>query len=138
MKPPERVFEKVSTSNFIPGVITDIKYEQEHEFSYKGVTKTETGVKLIFNLVGHNDPKSSGWLKLNYGEKTNLYKKYISSLVEGAKPYIDFDLDQLKGMKVNILFIDSPDGKFQYIDTIRPADKKVVPDAAFESDVAPF
>lgn len=143
MKPEAREFEKVNTGDFIPGVLTDIKYDMEHEFSYKGTKSISPGVKLIFQLEGYKDPKPSGWLKFMYADKSNLYKKYVSALVEGAKPFMDFDLEQLKGIKVKILYKDSDDGKYQNIDTIRPVGAKIKVDPKFvpkeaDEETVPF
>jgi hypothetical protein len=136
MKPPKRAssmeYEKVSTEDFIPGVIEDIRYDAEHVF--KGFGKDEKGnqkpdtkahaVRLKFKLEGYQYPHYSRWMRFNYGEKANLYQKILVPLVEGAAPDMDFDLDQLKGVKVKTLWVEKND--FQSVETIRPVGKKVV------------
>mgnify|MGYP007099612416 CR=1 FL=1 len=62
-------------------------------------------------------------MKFNYGEKANLYVKFLSSLVENAVPDMDFDLEALKGMKIKILWADK--NGFQYPETVRPQGKKI-------------
>ncbi len=127
MKPPvqERNYEKVKTDDFLPGMIEDVQYDKEHPFKYKGVESTAFGVRFKFTLQGYKYPHFSRWMKFNYGEKANLYKKYLVPLVDGAKPEMDFDLDQLKGMKIKTLWSEKDD--FQNVETIRPAGKKLIP-----------
>jgi hypothetical protein len=142
MQPKQREFERVSTDDFIVGVISNIEYDMEHKSTWKGEEKIGAAVRIKFNLEGYQYQKYSGWMSFQYGEKTNLFKKYLSSLVEGAQPNMKFDLDQLKNMRVKILFKDSEDGKYQNVDTIRPAEKKIVPDPKFtpstEEEAVPF
>lgn len=142
MKPTQREFEKVKTDDFISGVLIDVKYDQAHEFKGKN-PRTSPAVKFIFDLDGYKDKKQSNWMGFSYDEKSTLYQKYLVSLVESAKPYMDFDLDQLKGIEVKILYKDSPDGKYQNIDTIRPTKGKIKADAKFtpeehEDEPLPF
>lgn len=127
MRPPvqERNYEKVSTDNFIPGIIEEIQYDKEHKFKFKGEESIAFGCRFKFMLEGYKHAHYSRWLKFNYGEKANLYKKYLVPLVDGAKPEMDFDLDQLKGVKVKTLWSEKND--FQSVETIRPAGKKVIP-----------
>jgi hypothetical protein len=128
MKPPQqdRKFEKIPTNDFVSAIIEEIQYEQEHEFTFKGTINKAPGVKFKFIIEGCEYPHSSRWMKFIYAAKANLYQKYIVPLVEGAKPFMDFDMDQLKGMKVKMLWVDN--GEYQNIETIRPADgKKIVP-----------
>jgi len=63
-------------------------------------------------------------MSFSYGDKANLYLKYLVPLVEGAKPEMDFDIDHLKGMKIKTLWITK--NEFQNIDVIRPDGKKLV------------
>jgi hypothetical protein len=79
-------------------------------------------------VEGCKYPKSSGWMIFSYGEKSKLYTKYLTSLVKNAHPDMDFDLDQLKGLKVKMLWKNIGEtGDFQGIETIRPFNQKVVP-----------
>lgn len=130
MKPPVKKmeYEKVPTNDFVNGFIEDIIYDENHMFKgFKGSPdESKPAVRLVFVIEGLKFPKKTSWMKFNYSAKSNLFKKYISSLVENPKEYMDFDLDQLKGLKVKMLWADN--GEFQNIETIRPADgKKIVP-----------
>lgn len=126
-------YEKVSTSDFLMGVISDIEYDEKHTF--KGFGKNPDGTpkpdriasaaRFKFSIEGYKFPHYSRWLSFSYGEKSNLFQKYLVPLVEGAKPDMDFDLDQLKGLKVKMLWTEK--NNFQTIETIRPATKKIVP-----------
>lgn len=145
MKPPVKKldYEKIRTDEFVTGTIEDIVYDEEHVFKgFKGSPDTtQCGVRLVFNIDGYKYPHKTGWMKFNYSAKANIFKKYLMSLVEGAKEYMDFDLDQLKGMKVKMLWADN--GEFQNIETIRPVDgKKLIPVAAeqekTDEEQAPF
>ena len=127
MKPTKKPieYEKVTTDDFVVGVIEDIKYEKDREFSYQGEKKKVDAVKIKFHVDGYKFSKQTPWMTFSYNEKSNLYTKYISSLVEGAHPDMDFDLDQIKGLKVRMLWKDK--GDYQHIETIRPVGKKIVP-----------
>jgi len=135
MKPTKKKmeFEKVKTDDFVSGSIEEIIYEKDHEFKFNGEMKKSDGVRLVFNVDGYKYPKKTPWMTFSYGEKTNLYKKYITSLVEGAFPDMDFDLDQLKGLKVKMLWKDV--GEYQHIETIRPVGKKVIPVSPKPEDI---
>ena len=128
MKPPKRQskdFEKVVIGEMIQGVIEDIKYDQEHKFpGFQGAEDTiQPAVRFKFALEGYSFPHYSRWYKFNYGQKANLYKIFISKLVENAEPDLDFDLDLLKGMKVKTLWNEN--GDFQNLESIFPAGAKV-------------
>lgn len=127
MKPTKQKieYEKVKTDDFVIGVIEDIKYEKEHEFNYKGEMKKADAVRIKFHIDGYKYSKQTPWMTFSYGEKTNLFTKYIMTLVENAEPDMDFDLDQLKGLKVRMLWKDK--GEYQHIETIRPVGKKITP-----------
>lgn len=129
MKPENKKmeFEKIRTDEFVTGKIEDILYDKEHTFKgFQGSPDTvKCGVRLVFSVDGYKFPHKTPWMKFNYSGKSNIFKKYISSLVVGAKEFMEFDLDQLKGMKVKMLWADN--GDYQGIETIRPADKRVVP-----------
>lgn len=128
MKPQKTSFEyeRVSTTDFVSGIIEDIQYEEGHTFKgFQGAPdKVAPGVRFKFKLEGYSFPHYSRWMKFNYGAKANLYTKYISQLVEGATPDLDLDLDQLKGLAIKTLWSEK-DG-FQNIETIRPLNKKIV------------
>lgn len=137
MIPPEKPkppLEKLPTNKFVEGIIEDITYDTEHLF--KGYGKDEKGnpkpdsinpaVRITIILPGYKYPRKTPWMRFSYSDKSNLYKTFVEPLVAGAKPYMKFDLDQIKGMKVNILWKDK--GDFQNIVTVTPADgQKIVP-----------
>lgn len=146
MKPPNKKleYEKISTDDFVVGTIDDVLYDNEHIF--KGYGKDDAGnpkpdttgsaVRLVFTIDNYKFPHKTPWMKFSYSEKSNLFKKYISSLVDGAEEYMDFDMDQLKGVRVKMLWKDN--GEFQGVETIRPADgKKIVPIVSSGIDDAP-
>lgn len=126
MRPPQRPkteFEQVDTTDWILGVISDIQYNETYKRVWQGEEKIGPAVRLKFELEGYKFPHYSGWLSFGYSERSNLYKKYISSLVEGAIPDMDFDLDQLKGLPVKIMF--KQNGEYQNVELIRPVNGKV-------------
>ena len=84
MKPTKKPieYEKVTTDDFVVGVIEDIKYEKDREFSYQGEKKKVDAVKIKFHVDGYKFSKQTPWMTFSYNEKSNLYTKYISSLVE--------------------------------------------------------
>jgi hypothetical protein len=150
MLPPKRemTFEKIKTDDFVLGTIQDIVYEEDHLF--KGFAgqpdKKQVGVRLVFSVDGYQYLHKTPWMKFVYSAKANIFNKYVLPLVQGAAEWMDFDLDQLKGMRVKMLWKDV--GEFQGIETIRPADgKKIIPanhshagfhDAAEPDDEVPF
>lgn len=123
MKPPKREYEQVEVDAWIAGEIVDIIYEEEHEF------KTDTGpqklwaVKFILSLDGYKDKKHTRWFTFNYSENSNLYK-FISPLVEGAYPKMDFDLDALRDLRIKVMYVQN--GNYQNISMIRPFEAKVL------------
>lgn len=139
MKPQKTSFnyEKVSIEDFVSGIVEDIQYEESHTFKgFNGAAdKVQPAVRFKFKLDGYEYPHYSRWMKFNYGEKANLYTKYLAPLVEGAAPDMDFDLDLLKGLKVKTLW--SEKNGFQNIETIRPIGKKVVALGVLGSAPAP-
>lgn len=126
MKPErkEMTFEKVKLGEFVEGVIEDVAYDQKHKFSFPGQPPTEApGVRLVFNLKGYAFKHYSSWMRFSYAEKSNLYQKYLSALVENAKPDMDFDLDLLKGMKVRAAWVEK--NGFQNVGVIFPLEGKI-------------
>lgn len=131
MKPPKREkteFEKVSTEDFTVCTIAEISYDMEHKFTgYQGAEdKIKPAVRFKFLVEGYKFPHYSRWMSFNFGEKSNLFLKYLVPLIEGATPDMDFDLDALKGMKIKILWAEK--NEFQYPETIRPIGKKLAGD----------
>lgn len=130
MRPPKRAskvdFEKVKIGELIPGQIAEIQYENEHKFKgFEGGEDTiQPAVRFKLKLDGYEWAHYSRWMRFSLHEKANLYKKYISKLVENASPDMDFDLDMLKLMRIKTIW--SENGDFQNIDAIYPEGKKVV------------
>lgn len=127
MRPPARKttdFEKVVTGDFITGTIDKIEYDENH--SFKGFDgkpdKISPAIRFVFKLDDYEYPHRSRWMNFNMGEKANLYKKYVTKLVANAKPDMDFDLDELIGMKVKTIWEDN--GDFQNLESIYPAEQK--------------
>lgn len=118
MKPPKREYEQVEVDTWLNGEITDIQYEESHEFTYKGNVNSGPGVKIIIKLDDYKDSKHTRWMYFNYGEKSNLYKLWLSPLVQGAKPNMDFDLDGLKGTKIKVMYAQN--GEYQNLVMVRP------------------
>ena len=131
MLPPKRGtrdFEKVKIGEFVHGVIKDIKYEEAHEFNYKGEKKINPAVRIQFDLEGCVFPHYSRWLTFSYGEKANLYKMFIVKLVENARPDMEFDLDKIKGMRIKTIWNETKTdkGTFQNLELIAPEKSKIV------------
>jgi hypothetical protein len=129
MRPPPRTssttFEKVQIGEFILGTIDKIEYDTAHKF--KGFEGKEDSIapalRFVFKLQGYEWPHRSRWMRFTLGEKSNLYKKYVSKLVMNAVPDMDFDLDQLKGMQIKTLWEEN--GEFQNLESIFPIGQKL-------------
>lgn len=120
-------YEKINCSDFTTGVIADVMIDLAHTFKFKDKESVHPGVRFKFELNGYQYPKFSRWMKFNYGEKANLYKKYLYPLVEGAVPDMDFEIESLIGMDVKILWSENvyQDKLFYNVETIRPAKSKM-------------
>lgn len=138
MRPPKTNnidYERVKVyDEWINATIEDIKLEENRRTGFKddktGADKYVDQVRFKFNLDGHSYPHYSRFITYSYGEKANLYLKYIKQLVAGAQPDLKFDLDLLKGMKVKLMF--SQNGDFDNLDQIRPAAGKFTGGGAVE------
>jgi len=132
-------FEKCPLDDFTQATIKDIQLEQTHIFKgFPGAEdKTCPAVRFVFEVEGMKFQHYSRWMKFNYGEKANLYVKFLSTLVEGAEPDMDFDLEALKGMKIKILWAEK--NGFQFPETVRPQGKKVpmLKEIQVEDELAP-
>ncbi len=136
LKPPPRTkmeYERVDTQDWTLGVIEEIQREENRETGYKD---KETGEPLIrdcirfkFKLEGYHYPHYSGWMTFGYGEKFNLFKKYILALVDKAQPDMDFDLERLKNFPVKIMWVNN--GDYQNVEMVRPAGAKIDPAVPF-------
>ena len=136
LKPPPRQkieYEKVATDDWTVGVIDEIEFEKDRATGFRdektGEEIIHDSVRFKFILDGYKFPHKSNWMKLSYHEKSNLYIKYLSALVEGAKPDMDFDLEQLQGLPVKIMW--KQNGEYQNVEIIRPKGAKVKPDVPF-------
>lgn len=128
MRPPKRDpkdYEKVAIGEFVFGHIVDVQYDMEHKF--KGFQGAEDrivpAVRFVFELEGYNHKHYSRWMTFNVGEKSNLYQKYLTKLVQNAMPDMDIDLDVLKGMRVKTIWSEKND--YQAIESIFAASNKV-------------
>lgn len=120
-RPPKREFkdyEKLAINEFIPGEIEDIEYDDEHKFSFQGTDSIQPGIRFKFRFDGYKYSHYSRWMKFNMGKKANLYLKYVAKLVKDAKPDMDFDLDELIGMRIRAVWSENKD--FQNLDLIAP------------------
>lgn len=140
MKPPPRSkteFERIPKyDEWIPGKILDIEYDENHKSTYAGEEKIRPAVRFKFGLEGCTFPKRSRWLTFSYGEKANLYKHFVSVLVDDAEPDMDLDLDDLKDMAIKTMW--SEDGDFDNLAMIRPLNGKLGAKEKRESAEVPF
>ncbi len=129
MLPPSRPkleYEKVVVDEWLPGVIDEIEYDMEHKSTFKGVEKVGAAVKIKMVLDGYKFPKSSGWMSFIYDEKSKLYKTFIVGLVDNPKPYMEFDMDALRGMKIKGMWENNPKNpEYQNLVRVRPVGDKV-------------
>lgn len=133
----KKEFEQITTSDFVKGEIIEVQEDLEHKFTFKGNETIAPAVRFIFMLDDYNDKHYSRWMKFIYAEKSTLYSKYLTSLVEGIEPFSDFDIQNLKGAKVKILWKNDGDSGWQSIETIRPVGAKVKYSAGeVEPDIA--
>ena len=142
MRPPKANqidYERINKyDEWIPGVIEEIKLEENRATGFKddktGLPKFADMVRFKFKLEGHEYPHYSRWMSYSFGEKANLYLKYIKHLVEPAQPDMDFDLDNLKGFKVKTMW--TANGDFDNLEQIRPLGDKfqAKPSTAAEKD----
>lgn len=128
MKAPKQEktdFEKVTIEDFTICTIVDIAYDMEHKFrGFEGAADSiKPAVRFKFEVEGYKYHHYSRWMKFVIAEKSTLYTKYIATLIEGATPEIDIDLDVLKGVKCKILWAEK--NEFQYPETVRAIGKKL-------------
>ena len=118
-------FEKLAIGEFIIGKIAEVQYDLNHSFKGFGdkPDAIKPAVRFVFEFEGYQYHHFSRWLKFTTAEKSNLYKKYISKLVEGVEPDCQFDLDILKGMAVKTIWVEEND--YQNIESIFPVGEKI-------------
>ena len=131
MRPPKLSYEKVPTGIPVNGIIHEVQYDEKR--IWKGYVNPETGaigkdtvfpgVRFVFDLDGCVYQHYSRWMKFNVGEQSNLYKKYLVNLIENAVPDMDFDLDELNGMRITTVWAD--DGDFQNLESISSNGPKI-------------
>jgi signal peptidase I len=134
MRPPKLEYEKVPTGIPVNGIIHEVQYDEKR--NWKGYTNPETGVvgkdnifpgvRFAFDLDGCTYKHFSRWMKFNVGSQSNLYTKYLMNLIENAVPDMDFDLDELKGMRVTTVWAD--DGEYQKLESIVANGPKITVD----------
>jgi len=127
-KSDNKDFEKLAVDEWLTGTIKDIQYDMEKKWVWEGKETIQPGVRFVFSVDGYQYNHYSGWLKLNVGEKANLYKRYVASLVGNAKPNMDIDIDVLKGMSVKFMWEENDKG-FQRVLKIKPLFDKVSADS---------
>jgi hypothetical protein len=116
-------FEQVKCDDFIEGEIIEVQEEMEHTFTGQ-YAKVAPAVRFVFKLVGYEFKHYSRWMSFVYGKKAALFSKYICSLVENPEEFMEFDVQNLKDMKVKILWKDEGEG-WQSVETIRPLQGKI-------------
>lgn len=136
MYPPSRPktdYERVPAyDEWLNAEIADIEFDAEHESEWKGEKKVRPAVRFKFAIEGCKWPHPSHWMTFSYGEKTTLFKKYITALVENAIPDLKFDLETLKGMKIKLMY--SQNGEFDNLEMVRPLGKKVLSSATVSDE----
>lgn len=121
MMPPKREFEQVKVDEWINGMITNVEYDMKYKFkTYEG-----PAVRITIKLEGYNQAKKTLWMSFSYSKKSNLFILFVEPLVEGAFEYMPFDLDQLKDLKVKLMFEQK--GQYQNIALVRPIGSKILP-----------
>lgn len=123
----------MTTSDWTQGIIDDIQRDEKRDTGFKdedtGENKITDSIRFKFKLEGYHYPHYSRWMAFSYHEKSTLFKKYITNLVEGAKPDMDFDLERLKNFSVKVMWQDN--GDYQNLEMIRPLEKKIDPTILF-------
>jgi hypothetical protein len=133
LKPPPRSkpeFERVPMyDDWIKGKIEDIEFNAEHKSTWNGEEKIRPAVRFKFALDGCQFAHRTGWMTFSYGEKTTLFKKYITALVKDAQPDMDFDLERLKGLEVKTMWAQN--GDYDNLEMVRPMGEKLDPAIPF-------
>jgi hypothetical protein len=133
MRAPKRgnvEYERIlAYDEWIPGTIVEVKLEENRVTGFKdektGLPKSADQIRFKFALDGHEYQHYSRWMTYTFGEKSNLFTKYLKYLVEGAQPDMEFDLDELKGFKIKTMW--SQNGDFDNLEQIRPLGAKLKP-----------
>lgn len=140
MKPPQRPkteYEHIPKyDEWISGEIADIEYDQEHKKMFQGEEKIGPAVRFKFTLEGCSFPHRSRWLTFSYGEKSNLYKQFLSHLIKDVEPDMDFDLDILKGLKIKTMWARKDE--YENLEMIRPLGEKIAVPPSVEAEEVSF
>lgn len=132
---PKMDFERIPVyDEWINGEIIDIEFNAEHESTWNGEKKIRPAVRFKFSLEGCKFPHRTGWMTFSYGEKTTLFKKYLTALVDGAQPDMKFDLESLKGMKIKTMW--SENGDYDNLEMVRPIGKKLPSNIVIDDEPA--
>ena len=128
LRPPKEGkmdMEKVKVGEFVFGTIEKIQYERDHVFKgFEGKEdRTAPAVRFVFKLQGYEFNHYSRWMKFSMDKRANLFDKYVTALVANAKEYMDFDLEELVGMDVKMIWDEK--NSFQSISNIWPVKKKI-------------
>lgn len=148
--PPERKkmdpkdYERVPVGVFVTGEIAEVQHEKDHIFKGKNAT-TADAIRFKLTLDGLKFPHYSRWMTFTTSEKSNLYLKWLSALVEGAKPDMNINIKILEHLRIKMIWINDPrNPDFQSIQLVLPADDVKIlagetpPPAAEGEDVVPF
>ena len=129
LKPPPRDmnFERLKPEDidsWLTGTIEKVEYNEAHEFKGQHA-KIAPAVRFIIRIEGYEYPKSSRWMVFSYGSKSNLWLKWLSKLVEGGHPDMDFDLTALDGKRIKVMYEEQKNGDkiWQSVSQVRPLDK---------------
>jgi len=135
--PPKREYEKVPVGIEVEGVIGSVEYDMKHKFKAFNEGEPDPicpAIRFKLRLDGCQYDHPTRWMKFNMGEKSTLYKKYISEFIANSVPDMQFDLDVLKGFPIVTTWTDN--GEFQNLEIIRAAGLKMAvtsPDAECEA-----
>jgi hypothetical protein len=135
MRPPKQSsgdfeYERIPIyDDWVNGIIEDVTLKENHAFKGK-FAKVGDAIRFKFKIDGCEYPHYSGWMSYNLGKKSDIFKKYLVGLVEGAQPDMAFDLDRLKGLKVKMIW--KANGDFDNLELIRPLGKKILPSGKVE------
>lgn len=134
MKPPKNEnikYERVPKyDEWLPTVIENIEYNPAYKKVVKGDELVYPAVRFKLKIEGCTYCRYSHWLRFSYNDKANLYKTFISTLVEGARPKMDLDLDVLKGMSIKTMWAQN--GEYDNLTMVRPASGKITAAAVIE------
>lgn len=118
-------YEKIPTGDFVTGVISQVEIKKDYNHVYNGETKIYDAVRIKFDIDGCEMPHQTFFMRFSYDKKSKLYTKFIKPLVEDAEPYMqDFDIENLDGMRVKMLWIDNDNG-YQILSVIQPEGDKL-------------